>query len=87
MIYGQFEYIGHNHNELKLIKLLLFAPRKIFRFFRQFLVFFALHQMALSLFRFLAAIGRIQVVANTIATFTLLIVFVLGGFIVAKGPL
>ncbi|XP_060212522.1 pleiotropic drug resistance protein 2-like [Lycium barbarum] len=63
-----------------------FAPAAS-RFFRQFLVFFALHQMALSLFRFIAAIGRAQVVANTIGTFTLLIVFVLGGFIVAKDDL
>lgn len=40
--------------------------------------------MALSLFRFIAALGRTQVVANTLGTFTLLMVFVLGGFIVAK---
>ncbi|KAF3628286.1 ABC transporter G family member 39 [Capsicum annuum] len=63
-----------------------FAPAAS-RFFRQFLVFFALHQMALSLFRFIAAIGRTQVVANTIGTFALLVVFVLGGFIVAKDDL
>ncbi|XP_049354855.1 pleiotropic drug resistance protein 2-like [Solanum verrucosum] len=63
-----------------------FAPAES-RFFRQFLVFFALHQMTLSLFRFIAAIGRTLVVANTIGTFTLLIVFVLGGFIVAKDDL
>lgn len=41
--------------------------------------------MALSLFRFIAALGRTQVVANTLGTFTLLMVFVLGGFIIAKG--
>ncbi|KAL3369578.1 hypothetical protein AABB24_010094 [Solanum stoloniferum] len=63
-----------------------FAPAAS-RFFRQFLVFFALHQMALSLFRFIAAIGRTLVVASTIGTFSLLIVFVLGGFIVAKDDL
>ncbi|GFZ12666.1 pleiotropic drug resistance 6 [Actinidia rufa] len=33
---------------------------------------------------FLAAAGRTEVVANTLGTFTLLMVFVLGGFIVAK---
>ncbi|KAA8516690.1 hypothetical protein F0562_016804 [Nyssa sinensis] len=60
-----------------------FAPAAS-RFFRQFLAFFGVHQMALSLFRFIAAIGRTQVVANTLGTFTLLLVFVLGGFIVAK---
>nr|DAD28757.1 TPA_asm: hypothetical protein HUJ06_030225 [Nelumbo nucifera] len=60
-----------------------FAPAAS-RFFRQFLAFFGVHQMALSLFRFIAAVGRTQVVANTLGTFTLLLVFVLGGFIVAK---
>ncbi|KAJ4720628.1 Pleiotropic drug resistance ABC transporter [Melia azedarach] len=60
-----------------------FAPSAS-RFFRQLLAFFSVHQMALSLFRFIAALGRIQVVANTLGTFTLLLVFVLGGFIVAK---
>ncbi|KAM3753124.1 hypothetical protein ACB098_03G069600 [Castanea mollissima] len=44
------------------------------RFFRQFLAFFGIHQMALSLFR-------------TLGTFTLLLVFVLGGFIVAKNDI
>ncbi|PHT31506.1 ABC transporter G family member 34 [Capsicum baccatum] len=63
-----------------------FAPAAS-RFFRQFLAFFAVHLSALSLFRFIAALGRTQVVANTFATFTLLIVFVLGGFIVAKDDL
>ncbi|KAJ9184443.1 hypothetical protein P3X46_004169 [Hevea brasiliensis] len=57
------------------------------RFFRQFLAFFGIHQMALSLFRFIAAIGRTQVVANTLGSFTLLLVFVLGGFIVAKNDI
>ncbi|KAK4480407.1 hypothetical protein RD792_013480 [Penstemon davidsonii] len=60
-----------------------FAPAPS-RFFRQLLAFFALHQMALSLFRFIAALGRTQVVANTFGTFTLLLVFVLGGFIIAR---
>ncbi|KAK9939885.1 hypothetical protein M0R45_016566 [Rubus argutus] len=60
-----------------------FAPAAS-RFFKQFLAFFGIHQMALSLFRFIAALGRTEVVANTIGSFTLLMVFVLGGFIVAK---
>ncbi|GMI91957.1 ATP-binding cassette G39, PLEIOTROPIC DRUG RESISTANCE 11, pleiotropic drug resistance 11 [Hibiscus trionum] len=54
------------------------------RFFRQFVAFVGIHQMALALFRFIAAIGRTQVIANTLGTFTLLMVFILGGFIVAK---
>lgn len=59
----------------------------LLRFFKQFLAFFGIHQMALSLFRFIAALGRTEVVANTIGSFTLLMVFVLGGFIVAKGKM
>ncbi|KAI4304728.1 hypothetical protein MLD38_040203 [Melastoma candidum] len=60
-----------------------FAPAPA-RFFKQFLAFFGINQVALSLFRFIAAVGRTQVVANTLGTFTLLLVFILGGFIVAK---
>lgn len=41
--------------------------------------------MALSLFRFIAAAGRVQVIASTMGSFTLLTVFVLGGFIIARG--
>lgn len=44
-----------------------------------------MNEMGTSLFRFMAVIGRTQIVANTLGTFTLLLVFVLGGFIVAKG--
>ncbi|KAK3034466.1 hypothetical protein RJ639_033322 [Escallonia herrerae] len=63
-----------------------FAPSAT-RFFRQLLAFLGVHQMALGLFRFIAALGRTQVVANTLGTFTLLLVFVLGGFIIAKDDL
>eukprot|EP00262_Sarcandra_glabra_P012496 TRINITY_DN323_c0_g1_i1.p1 TRINITY_DN323_c0_g1~~TRINITY_DN323_c0_g1_i1.p1 ORF type:complete len:1461 (-),score=277.38 TRINITY_DN323_c0_g1_i1:266-4648(-) len=54
------------------------------RFIRQYLAFFCTHQMALSLFRFIAASGRTVVVANTFGTFALLVVFVLGGFVISK---
>ena len=55
-----------------------------FRFFKQLLAFIGIHQMALGLFRFIAALGRAEVVVNTLGTFTLQMVFVLGGFIVSK---
>nr|KAJ0191083.1 hypothetical protein LSAT_V11C800398230 [Lactuca sativa] len=61
-----------------------FAP-SVSRFFKQLLAYICVHQMALCLFRFLASLGRIQVVASALGTFTLLLVFVFGGFIVAKG--
>ncbi|KAJ8767987.1 hypothetical protein K2173_020927 [Erythroxylum novogranatense] len=54
------------------------------RFFKQFLAFFGIHQMALSLFRFIAAVGRTDVIANTLGTCTLLVVFLLGGYIISK---
>nr|GLL36389.1 ABC transporter G family member 39-like isoform X1 [Ipomoea trifida] len=60
-----------------------FAP-SAGRFFRQFLTFFGIHQMALSLFRFIAAVGRTQVVSNTLGAFSLVLVLVLGGFIISK---
>ncbi|PQQ10338.1 pleiotropic drug resistance protein 2 [Prunus yedoensis var. nudiflora] len=60
-----------------------FAPAPI-RFFKQFLAFFGIHQMAVSLFRFIAGLGRSEVVSGTIGSFTLLLVFILGGYIVAK---
>ncbi|XP_047307747.1 ABC transporter G family member 39-like [Impatiens glandulifera] len=63
-----------------------FAPAAS-RFFRQFLAFFGIHQMALSLFRFIAAVGRTMVMASTLGSFTLLLVFVLGGFVVAKNDI
>ncbi|GFZ11193.1 pleiotropic drug resistance 6 [Actinidia rufa] len=56
-------------------------------FFRQFLAFFGVHQMALCLFRFIAVLGRTQIVSQTISTFGTLIIFVLGGFIVSKDDL
>ncbi|KAL8199987.1 hypothetical protein R6Q57_011326 [Mikania cordata] len=63
-----------------------FAP-SVSCFFRQLLAYLGIHQMALGLFRFIAALGRTQVVANTLGTFTLLLVFILGGFIIAKDDL
>ncbi|KAL1544075.1 Pleiotropic drug resistance protein 2 [Salvia divinorum] len=60
-----------------------FAPSAA-RFFKQLLAFIGVHQMALSLFRFIAAAGRTMVVSNVLGSFVLLLVFVLGGFIVSK---
>ncbi|GMN39377.1 hypothetical protein TIFTF001_008607 [Ficus carica] len=63
-----------------------FAPAAS-RFFKQFLAFFGLHQMALSYFRLIAALGRTMVLANMLGTFAMLIVFVLGGFVISKNDL
>ncbi|KAK2996819.1 hypothetical protein RJ639_026085 [Escallonia herrerae] len=60
-----------------------FAPAAS-RFFKQLLAFCGIHQVAVSLFRFIGGLGRTQVVTNTLGSLTLLLVFVLGGYIVAK---
>ncbi|XP_023766493.1 pleiotropic drug resistance protein 2 [Lactuca sativa] len=60
-----------------------FAPSAS-RFFKQLLAYIVLHQMASALYRLMAAIGRTQVIANALGTFMLLVVFILGGFIIAK---
>ncbi|XP_058111958.1 ABC transporter G family member 31-like isoform X1 [Magnolia sinica] len=56
----------------------------ITRFLRHFLLFFILHQMSLPFFRLLASLGRNMIVANTIGSFALLVVMVLGGFILSR---
>ncbi|GMN39375.1 hypothetical protein TIFTF001_008608 [Ficus carica] len=63
-----------------------FAPAAS-RFFKQFLAYFAVHQMALSLFRFIGAVGRNQIVANTLGIFTFLMLVLLGGFVIGKDDL
>ncbi|XP_074276933.1 ABC transporter G family member 39-like isoform X2 [Silene latifolia] len=63
-----------------------FAPAAS-RFFCQWLAFFCIHQMALSIFRFIGAVGRTIVIANAISMISMLVIFVLGGFIIAKGDL
>ena len=41
--------------------------------------------MASALFRAIGAMGRNMIVANTFGSFALLLLFALGGFILAKG--
>ncbi|CAI5462796.1 unnamed protein product [Closterium sp. Yama58-4] len=60
-----------------------FAPNAD-RFFTQMLMWFLIHQVGLSLFRFVASVGRSRGVANTFGTFALIVLFLLGGFVIAK---
>nr|GFA41473.1 plant PDR ABC transporter associated [Tanacetum cinerariifolium] len=53
------------------------------KFGQQFLAFFAIHQMALSLFRLIAAVGRTEVLSNSLGALILFLVVNLGGFVVA----
>ncbi|KAE9585402.1 putative sulfate-transporting ATPase [Lupinus albus] len=60
-----------------------FAPSAS-RFFKHFLGLFSIHQMALSLFQFIGAASRTLVVANIVSFLAFQIIFILGGFIIAK---
>ncbi|KAH9312808.1 hypothetical protein KI387_027843 [Taxus chinensis] len=57
------------------------------RFFRQFLILFLVHQMSSALFRCLAGLCRTQTVANTAGALSLLIIFMVGGFLIPKGSI
>jgi hypothetical protein len=46
-----------------------------------------MHQMSMGLYRFLASLGRTQVMANMLGTEALIAIFILGGFIVSKGKI
>ncbi|KAF1881262.1 hypothetical protein Lal_00023298 [Lupinus albus] len=54
------------------------------RFFKHLLVLFSIHQMAVSLFRCIAALSRTQVIANVVSFLGFQIIFVLGGFIISR---
>lgn len=54
------------------------------RFFRQLLLFICIHQMASALFRFMAALGRNIIVANTFGSLAVLAIMVLGGFVLSR---
>ncbi|KAG6550030.1 hypothetical protein Mapa_008543 [Marchantia paleacea] len=60
-----------------------FAPA-VGRFFRQLLLFTCVHQMSSALFRLIAGLSRTMIVANTGGSFSLLVIFVLGGFLVPR---
>ncbi|KAH9293069.1 hypothetical protein KI387_041723 [Taxus chinensis] len=60
-----------------------FAPSPQ-RFFQQLLLYIAVSQAALGMFRFIAALGRDRIVANTFGSFAILVIFVLGGFIINR---
>ncbi|CAO2175421.1 unnamed protein product [Urochloa humidicola] len=53
-------------------------------FFKQYLLLLAVNQMAASLFRFIGGAARNMIVANVFASFMLLVVMVLGGFILVR---
>ncbi|GKV36629.1 hypothetical protein SLEP1_g44737 [Rubroshorea leprosula] len=63
-----------------------FAP-EAGRFFKQFLVIFLVQQMASRIFRLIAGVCRTMIIANTGGALTLLLIFLLGGFIIPKNQI
>ncbi|XP_075642119.1 pleiotropic drug resistance protein 1-like isoform X1 [Castanea sativa] len=57
------------------------------RFLKQFFLLLFINQMASGLFRFIAALGRNMIVANTFGSFGLLLVITLGGFVLSKNEI
>ncbi|XP_020576479.1 ABC transporter G family member 45-like isoform X2 [Phalaenopsis equestris] len=60
-----------------------FAPSAT-RFFQQYLAFISAHQMSMGLFRLIAAIGKTQMMANTLGTAALIAIYILAGFVISR---
>ncbi|KAI6689986.1 hypothetical protein NL676_026814, partial [Syzygium grande] len=58
--------------------------KNIERFFRQYLVLVLINQMASSLFRIIAAVGRNMIIANTFGSFALLLLFAFSGVVLSR---
>ncbi|KAI3712045.1 hypothetical protein L1987_70594 [Smallanthus sonchifolius] len=56
----------------------------ITRFFKQYLLLLVINQVSSALFRFIGAMGRNMIVANTFGSFALLIIIALGGFVLSR---
>ncbi|EOY11745.1 Pleiotropic drug resistance 9 [Theobroma cacao] len=57
------------------------------RFFRHFLLLFAVHLASISMFRFLAAVFQTAVASMTAGSFAILYVFLFGGFIITRSSM
>ncbi|KAK7283061.1 hypothetical protein RIF29_12307 [Crotalaria pallida] len=54
------------------------------RFLKQYFLLVCINQMASGLFRFMGAVGRNIIVANTFGSFALLAVMIMGGFVLSR---
>lgn len=55
------------------------------RLFKQYLLLLLVNQMASALFRSIAALSRDMIVASTMGSFAMIILFTLGGFVLSRG--
>ncbi|KAH9331701.1 hypothetical protein KI387_003809, partial [Taxus chinensis] len=65
---------------MTLDKLPVFYKQRDFKFFQQLLLYIAVSQAALGMFRFIAALGRDRIVANTFGSFAILRILKAGGY-------
>ncbi|VAI26081.1 unnamed protein product [Triticum turgidum subsp. durum] len=63
-----------------------YAPSFI-RFMKHFLVLFSMHQTSMGMCRLLVAMARTLVMANVLATTTLIAIFIFGGIVISKDDL
>jgi len=71
-------------HKLLLDPKLLILTFGAFRFFKQLLLLFSVHQMSSGLFRLIGAVCKTMIMAYTGGSFLLLIIFMLGGFIIPR---
>lgn len=55
------------------------------RLFKQFLLLLCVNQISSGMLRFMAALGRNVIVANTFGSLAFLVIVVLGGYVITKG--
>ncbi|KAM4118795.1 hypothetical protein ACJW30_03G009000 [Castanea mollissima] len=70
-----------------LVHQLAIAYAKLLKFFRQFILLFAVHLSSLSMFRFLASVFQTNNASMTAGSFAILIVLVFSGFIITRSSM
>ncbi|GFY97082.1 pleiotropic drug resistance 7 [Actinidia rufa] len=84
VFYKQRDLLFHPPWAFTLPTFLLRIPISVLEFFKQLLVVFLIQQTAAGIFRLIAGVCRTMIIANTGGALTLLLVFLLGGFILPK---
>ncbi|XP_043718327.1 pleiotropic drug resistance protein 1-like isoform X2 [Telopea speciosissima] len=82
-----FEYMGFNIEVAVWVFMTYYVigfDPNVGRLFKQYLLLLCVSQMSSGLFRFIAAAGRNEIIANTFGSFSLLIILVMGGFILSR---
>ncbi|KAK1362997.1 hypothetical protein POM88_038558 [Heracleum sosnowskyi] len=81
---GRVTYNGHEITEFVPKKTAAYISQHDLQFVKQYVVLLLINQMASALFRLMAALGRNMVLAMAFGGFALLVLFALGGFVLAR---